>query len=288
MIRRQRNRLFTLGLLILLALGVFVAGLRTGILGPFITGLMYPLTPLAGVINGGAQSLANVGADQQDPAVLQKRNTELEHTVANLQVEIVRLREIEQDYKRLSGLVNYASDHPDQTLVTADVVALDTSSYLRWVIINRGARDGISKGNPVISDLGLVGRVEDVAANAAWVRLEIDPTSTVNARLETSRAEGAISGELQGGLLMDLIPNQAVIQPGDLVLTSGLGGDFPAGIVIGQVTSVHRQPAALFQQADVRPTVDFTHLEIVSVITGFSAVDIGQFQNDIQGATPQP
>lgn len=289
MIKRQRNRLFTVGALILLALGVFVAGLRTGLLRPVVSGLMYPLAPLAGAANAGADAASNLGSDvQDDPAILRKQNSDLEHTVAQLQVEVVRLREIEQDYKRLSALVNYSGDHPDQTLVTADVVALDTSSYLRWIIINRGARDGIQVGNPVISDLGLVGRVEDVAANASWIRLAIDPGSTINARLQDSRAEGTVSGQLQGGLLMDLIPQETAVKPNDLVLTSGLGGDLPSGIVIGQVTSVHRQPAALFQQADVRPTVDFNHLEIVSVITSFTPVDIKQFQNDIQGQGTQP
>lgn len=283
--KTQRNRLFTLGVLILLAIGIFVAGVRSGLIG---SALMWPLGPLAGLFNGGTEAVQGaINAPDQDPATLIKRNSELEHTVAGLQVEIVRLREIEQDYKRLSSIVNYASDHPDQTLITADVVALDSSSYLRWIVINRGARDGIQVGNPVISDLGLVGRVEDVAADAAWVRLAVDPGSTINARLQTSRGEGAISGQLQGGLLMDLISQDITISPGDLVLTSGLGGNFPSGIVIGQVTSVHRQAAALFQQAEVRPTVDFNKLEVVSVITGFTPVDVNQFQNDI-GGTPQP
>lgn len=284
--KTQRNRLFTLGVLMLLALGIFAIGVRSGFIG---SALMWPLGPLAGLFNGGTEAVQNgLNAPDQDPATLIKRNSDLEHTVAGLEVEVVRLREIEQDYKRLSAIVNYASDHPDQTLVTADVVALDTSGYLRWVVINRGARDGIQKGNPVISDLGLVGRVENVVADASWVRLAVDPGSTINARLQTSRAEGAISGQLQGGLLMDLIPQDVTISAGDLVLTSGLGGNFPSGIVIGQVTSVQRQAAALFQQAEVRPTVDFNKLEIVSVITGFTPVDVNQFQNDIQGGTPQP
>lgn len=285
MIKAQRNRLLTLGALILLALFVFLGGIRSGFIGSV---LMWPLGPIAGLFNGGAQGVQNaINAPDQDPATLLKRNDELEHTVASLEVEVVRLREIEQDYKRLSSIVNYASDHPDQTLVTADVVALSTTGYQRWVIINRGARDGIQKGNPVITDLGLVGRVEDVAANESWVRLAVDPGSTINARLQTSRGEGAVSGQLQGGLLMDLIAQDVSIGTGDLVLTSGLGGNFPSGIVIGQVTNVHRQAAALFQQAEVRPTVDFNKLEVVSVITGFTPIDVNQFKNDI-GGTPQP
>jgi rod shape-determining protein MreC len=168
------------------------------------------------------------------------------------------------------------------------VIARDTSSYLRWVVINRGARDGIEVGAPVITDLGLVGRVEQAAANQSWVRLVNDPGSIVNARLQNARAEGSISGKVQGTLEMSLIPNEAVVEPGDLVLTSGLGGAFPANIVIGQVTSVNRQEAALFQSAEVRPTVDFEAMDIVAVITGFTPTDISEFNDLIEGEGTAP
>jgi rod shape-determining protein MreC len=110
------------------------------------------------------------------------------------------------------------------------------------------------------------------------VRLIIDQSSAVNARLQDARAEGTVFGQLQGTLLMDLIPQEALVEPDEMVLTSGLGGKFPAGIVIGQVTSVQRQPAELFQQAQMRPLVDFDHLEIVSVITSFEPIDTTIFE----------
>lgn len=282
--RQQRSRLLTVGLLVIAAIILLTVGSGLGeTLGRV---LIMPFAPLAGLITGGVDNASGLIQPLEDPAELKRRNLDLERTVAGMQVEIVRLREIEQDYKRLSGLADYISQQSGQTFVTADVVAIDTSSYLRWIIINRGARDGIVEGNPVISELGLVGRVEDVAANASWIRLIIDPASAVDARLQNSRAEGTISGQLQGSLLMDLIPQEAVLQPGDLVLTSGLGGTFPPGIVIGQVASVTRQPAALFQQADIRPTVNFADLEIVSVITSFQQIDTSIFQQDIQGNQP--
>jgi len=286
--QRERNRVITVGALILAALGLVIIGTQSGFVRQVSGLLIGPLAPVANLFSQGANTVSSVGQDSESPEALKARNDELEHTVAGQQVEIVRLREIEQDYKRLSGLVNYSQDNPDQTLVTADVVGRDTSGYLRWVIINRGARDGIRAGNPVISDLGLVGQVEDVAADASWVRLAIDPSSAINARLQNSRAEGAMRGQLQGGLLMDLIPQGVVIESGDLALTSGLGGNFPSGIVIGQVISVHKQAAELFQQADVRPTVDFARLEIVSVITSFQPVNTSLFDKDIQGAGQQP
>src|SRR6185295_16134525 len=118
------------------------------------------------------------------------------------------------------GLVNYTSENSDQNVVTGNVISQDTSSYLRWIIINRGARDGIKVGNPVISDLGLVGRVEKVAADLAWVRLANDPGSLINARTQNTHAEGILMGELQGDLRMEKIPQVQVVEEGDLVLTS--------------------------------------------------------------------
>jgi rod shape-determining protein MreC len=274
-LRRPNNRLLTLGILIIVATCLFTAGSRIGVVR---TILMMPISPIAGLLTGGADTAAGLAEEQPDYATLLKREREMERTVAELQVEIVRLREIEQDYYRLSELLDYKSMHNDQVLVTADVVARDTSGYLRWVIINRGVRDGIHAGNPVINEMGLVGYIDDVAANAAWVRLIIDQSSAVNARLQNARAEGTVFGQLQGGLLMDLIPQEIVVELDDMVLTSGLGGKFPTGIVIGQVTSVQRQPAELFQQAQLRPMVDFDHLEVVSVITSFEAIDTSIFK----------
>jgi rod shape-determining protein MreC len=274
--------LLTLGLLLIVAIMLIAGGGRSGFLRPLTSVIMTPLMPVARLLTGGADALTGTSPEAGDYDTLLQHSRELEHVVAELQVEVVRLREIEQDYYRLSELVNYAANHPDQSLVTANVIARDTSSYLRWIIIDRGARDGIQIGNPVISELGLVGRVEDVAYNASWVRLMIDQASAVDARLQNSRAEGIVSGQLQGGLRMEYIPQEELVEVGDLVLTSGLGGSFPANIVIGQVTSVRRQQAALFQEAEVRPMVDFNRLQIVSVITSFQPIDTSVFDDVIQ------
>lgn len=286
--RRESNRLLTFGLLVILALLVFLAGGQSGVLRPIISAVMAPLSPLARLLTGGTESVAGLAEEPEDIETLRAKNRELERTVAELQVEIVRLREIEQDYYRLSDLADYLARHPDQTMVSANVIGRDTSSYLRWIIINRGARDGIQVGQPVINELGLVGRVEDVAANAAWIRLVIDQGSAINARLQDARAEGTVFGQLQGGLRMDFITQEVQIEIGDLVLTSGLGGSFPPDIVIGQVTSVRQQEAALFQQAEVRPTVDFNHLELVAVITAFQPVDLSIFEEVIEQGGGQP
>lgn len=280
--RRDRSTLMVLGGLLLLALLLVVIEQRTGLLRPVTSLILSPFKPAGDAAITGAASLASDTGIERDPAEMQERILDLESTIAELQVEIVSLREIQQDYDRLAQVADYLSENTDQAMVTADVIARDTSSYLRWVIINRGARDGIRVGNPVINELGLVGQVEEIAANAAWVRLAIDPGSAVNAFTQKTRAEGTVIGLLQGGMQMTLIPQESLVEVGDMVLTSGLGGLFPANIVIGQVTSVRKQQAELFQTAEIRSIVAFNELDIVSVITDFTPIDTSIFDDVIE------
>lgn len=276
--KRDNRRVLTFGVLIIAAILLISLG-RSGLLRPVISLVTTPLRPVARLLTEGTSSALELTEERRDVAALEAKVEEYERMLAQLQVEVVRLRELERDYERITGLVDYQAAYSDQNLVTADVIGRDTSSYLRWITLNRGTRDGIRVGNPVVSDLGLVGRVEKAAADMSWVRLVNDPASAVNGRLQTAGAEGTIIGQLQGGLRMEYIPQASLVEPGDMVLTSGLGGTFPANIVIGRVTSVRRQQATFFQAAEVSPTVDFESLRIVSVVTSFTPVDTSVFED---------
>lgn len=277
---KNRQRRLQVFFLLAAAMIAILLATRLGLARPLTTVLIAPLQPIARWLTGSTLIVSESAEGDPNIETLRQRNRELEAAIASLQVEIVRLREIEQDYLRLSGLLDYATSHAEQELVTADVIAYDTSGYLRWIIINRGTRSGIQIGAPVISELGLVGRVEEVTATAAWVRLIIDQGSAVNARLQETRAEGTVIGQLGGNLRMQFIPQGALVEQGALVVTSGLGGNFPAGIVIGQVTSVRQQEAELFQEAEIRPTVDFDRLELASVIISFEPTDMTIFETE--------
>jgi rod shape-determining protein MreC len=123
---------------------------------------------------------------------------------------------------------------------------------------------------PVLTERGLVGRVEEVFATSCRIRLITDPDLAVNVRLNNSRAEGLLVPQLSGELWVDLIDQDASVAPGELVLTSGLGSLFPPEIPIGEVISVRRRAFEIFQQAVIQPSVDFDNIEIVLVITNFN------------------
>jgi len=141
------------------------------------------------------------------------------------------------------------------------------------VYVDVGARDGIAKNMPVMTERGLVGRVTAVGPNSAQVLLLIDPASAVNALIQNSRATGMVRGNIDGTLLMERIPQSEKLNSGDIVLTSGLGGNFPDKLVIGQITEVLQRDQDMFQTARVRPTVDFGKLETMLIITSFKPVD---------------
>ncbi len=270
----RANRAFLFTLLVFVSIGLFLLS-QSGLLSPIEGLVAAPLNALTGVFQRVAVSVSGGVLDLSEIQSLQQRNAELEQALARLQAEVVDLREVSSDYQRLASLVNYAGQLTNQQVLAADVIGYEQTP-LRTITINRGTRDGLRAGMPVITDQGLVGRIIEVQANGSRVLLVSDPTSSISARLQTTRAEGTVQGQVSGNLEMTYIPLGAQIQDGDLVLTSGLGGNLPPDLVVGQVTS-SRAGLDVYQVAQVRSLIDFDALEIVLVITNFQPVDMSAF-----------
>ena len=210
----------------------------------------------------------------RDMASLRQRNTELEAEVSELQTQIIQLQQEVGETQSLRALLDFAQARTENRYRGAAVIGRDPSPFLHYVIINRGSNDGIRRGMPVVTNQGLVGRIDAVIADAARVQLVTDPASTVNIRLQNAEVEASLSGSVTGDVALDLIPQDTNIQPGDLVLTSGLGGGYPPDLIVGQVVNVRTRDFDLFQQATVQPVVDFNRLQIVLIIVNFEPVDI--------------
>ena len=210
----------------------------------------------------------------RDMAALQQRNSELESQVSELQAQVIQLQQQVGQTEILAALVDFERVRPENTYRGAAVIGRDPSPFLHYIIINRGSNDGILRGMPVVTDQGLVGRVDAVIADAARVQLITDPASSVNVRLQNAEVEAALSGSVSGDVSLDLIPQDTNVQNGDLVLTSGLGGGYPPDLIVGQVIDVQKREYDLFQRATIQPVVDFNRLQIVLVIINFKPVDI--------------
>jgi rod shape-determining protein MreC len=269
----SRSRSWRTIILALLAVGLIALALG-GYLAPVIRVVV---TPLVGVQTWLAErytAIVDFVTAPRDVAELTRRNEVLEAEVSRLQAQVIELEQQNQQIDVLSALVDFARARPAYDYVAADVIGRDPSPFLQYVIINRGSDDGLRRGMPVVTAQGLVGRISAVIAGAARVQLITDTSSIVNISLQSTEASAVLQGSLTGELTLTLIPQDVVVETGELLLTSGLGGNFPPNILIGQVTGVRSRSFELFQTASVQPVVDFARLEIVLVIRNFRPVDI--------------
>lgn len=221
----------------------------------------------------------------RDSVTLRSRNAELEAQVSQLQAQVIELQQRVNETEILAALVDFSRSNPESTYKAASVIGRDPSPFLHYIIINRGSNDGIRRGMPVVTNQGLVGRIDAVIADAARVQLITDPASSINVYLQNADTNAVLYGSLTGDVELDLISQNAAVEAGDLILTSGLGGGYPADLIIGQVVTVQSLEFELFQQATVQPAVDFSRLEIVLVITNFRPVDITPLEPAV---TPAP
>ncbi|HDD25435.1 MAG TPA: rod shape-determining protein MreC [Chloroflexi bacterium] len=274
--------------LIVLALVLLIAD-EAGLLAPVKTGFHYVLDPLQRIMAGAKRMIGSPFQPRPDVEELQAEVKELRARVDELTLENIRLREYEAEVQQLRALLNFVSEYPIstplgadvigkeacETFACADVIGAEPNPYLRYITINVGAQQGVQVGMPVVSGgAGLIGRVSEVAPRTAKVQLITDRESAVAALLQSSRATGLVVGQPDGTLRMEYLLQDAVVTEGDIVLTSGLGGMLPKGLVIGQVAQVEQMDYALFQAAVVRPVLDFSRLEQVLVITTFEPLPL--------------
>jgi len=252
--------------LVALAFGGYLTPLSKIALSPLVTAQTW--------ISNRFLAVQTLVTAPRDVTVLNQRNAELEAEVAELQAQIIELQQQLTEYQILSALLDFARAYPEYKYVGASVIGRDPSPFVKYIQINRGSNDGLRRGMPVVTQKGLVGRVSQITASAALVELITDPGTVINVEIEPERIEAVLSGSITSDIHLDFIPQEAKVESGDLVLTSGLGGNFPPNILIGQVTSVRSQEFDLFQSAAIQPVVDFEHLEIVLVITNFQPIDI--------------
>lgn len=264
---------------------------EAGFLTPVEGALHYVLDPLQRLFSGAVAVTGDLFQTVRQVRELRAQVEELQAQVDALMVENVQLRDYKAEVETLQALLNFTDEFPILAYLGADVIGREGSNafpsgdvvgsepnpYLRYVTIDVGAQQGVEPEMPVVSGgPGLVGRVAEIGPRTAKVQLLTDPDSAVAAVLQTSRITGLVVGQPDGTLRMEYIPQETKIDVGDIVLTSGLGGILPKGLVIGQVTEVVQRDYALFQAAVVRPAIDLSRLELVLVITEFEQIPLDE------------
>ena len=267
MIRTRSSALLALTL-VLIATGLLVLNIA-GYLGPVEGLALRPVGAVQGWLAVRVAVLRSLLTAPGDILALRQENDQLQAQLSQLEQEVIALREQAAEAEILSALLGYARSQPDSRYLAANVIGRDVSPFIRSLWIGRGSDAGLTRGMPIVTERGLVGRIAEVFATVARVQLITDPSTEVNVQFQTSRADGALRAQVNGELWVDLIDQAAEVNPGELVLTSGLGGAYPPEVPVGSVLTVRQRDFELFQQAVIQPSVDFEALEIVLVITNF-------------------
>lgn len=195
----------------------------------------------------------------QENSALIEENSKLVNTILNL-------RELEQENIRLRNILQFKENYKMSTVV-ARVIAKDVSSEFRAIRINRGSADGLEPNMAVLNVEGVIGKVFRVTDHTADVVTILDPMSAVDAYILRSRARGIVEGLTDSLCQLKFALRVDDIQPGDILLSSGLGANFPKAIPVGTVIKVTRKSFGVTQKVEVKPSVDFSKLEEVIVVT---------------------
>jgi rod shape-determining protein MreC len=201
---------------------------------------------------------------------------------------ILNLRELEQENIRLRDLLQFKETYHVDT-VLARIIAKDVSTEFRTLRINRGSSSGIQANMAVINSEGVVGRILRVSEDTADVVSLLDPLSAIDSYILRSRVRGIVEGLTDTLCQLKFALRVDDIQPGDILLSSGLGGNFPKGVPVGTVIKVTRKSYGITQKVEVKPSVDFSRIEEVLVVTrADSAPQHTQLIDKTQGTPPKP
>lgn len=262
----RKNRTILLGLLLLLvALLWYSVGLRQQKETSFADSLVLRITsPVQSVLTDAIQRAADLWTHYLYLVDTAEDNRRLLQQNSTLRTELNQLQEISLENERLRVLLDFKESQAG-AMLPAQVIAEDASSWFRTVVIDKGFADGVLEGMPVVVAEGVVGRVIRNGPRESRVLLITDAASAVAALIQDNRARGICRGQGQS-LKFDFVLRKEEVNVGDAVITSGMGGIFPKGLLVGYVKSINRQDLGLFQGIEVTPAVDFPRLEEVLVL----------------------
>ncbi|HYD49798.1 MAG TPA: rod shape-determining protein MreC [Terriglobales bacterium] len=262
--RRNRVLVASAGLLLLSLL--LSVGARGGRRDPVAGVVLELMRPLQLAVTGAVDAATGLWRSYIALVGVTRENELLRRRIRELEQQLVHGAEMQLAEQRLDQLLRFRSTFAGDS-IAAQIIGRDPLPWSRTVTINKGANDGIGKNAAVLSNQGVVGQTIANSSNAARVLLITDHNSGVDAIIQRSRAHGIVKGALDGGCVMKYLDREASVETGDLVVTSGLDGIFPKGIVIGEVTEVNPGTRGLLKEAEIRPSAPLAQLEEVLIVT---------------------
>lgn len=226
------------------------------------------VAPMVGAVRGAIRPVTDVLLNAGQIDALAQENAALRQEIARAETDLAALREGRIAVEQAAALVESVGANAGRT-VTATVILRDPAPGRQRLVLNRGSDDGVRLGQPVLgAGATLLGIVTEVDASRSRVRLITDRDSAVATILQSSRTPASLVGS-GGGLRLDFVPLGASVAPGDVVLTSALGGLLPPGLLVGRVAEVSAASQDLFQRVTVDPLANLDRAEQVLVMVGF-------------------
>ncbi len=266
-------KFFALGIFLIASLSYYSFHLRhkdtPSTLERHLLTLVYPLQKSVILTTDGVAAIwANLfGSSDAETERLRSEN-------AQLKEQLVDHKELQQENERLRKLISFSAQR-DEKMITAQVIGVDATSWFRSITIDRGSSDLIREGMAVVSAYGVVGRVVTCTPHSSRILLLVDASSKLSTLIERTRARAICRGD-GDSINLDYLPLTDDVQVGDLLVTSGLGGGFPKGLIVGTVSRVDKRGYDMFQTVKVEPAVDFEHLEEVLVIASTPSLPAGK------------
>ncbi|HEY6007303.1 MAG TPA: rod shape-determining protein MreC [Geobacteraceae bacterium] len=232
---------------------------------PFERAIMNLVGPAGRGAARGSGFLARIWSDYLDLVDVRRENRQLRQTVKTVNSRLIESQEALVVNERLKRLLDLKTALRLPSLA-ATVIGEDGSPWFKTIVIDRGERDGLREGLPVVAVDGVVGQLVKVSAASSRVLLVTDTASSVAAVVQRSRARGVLKGKGEGRCSLEFAERDDDVKVGDLVISSGMGGVFPKGLPLGEVTMVKKGDYGIFQTVEVRPTVAVGRLEEVLVL----------------------
>lgn len=254
-----------------LFLVIFLAA--RGHLNPIFTNatVISALAPFQRAISWAGEKVDGAATTVWEIATVYYQNNELKEEVFALRQQNLQAAEFMAENIRLREMLKYKQVAVQYDLLPAKVIGRESSTWTSVISVNRGSSDGITPNMPVVTEKGLVGVVTEVTPNAARVQLILDPRSSVGALVQRpeSRVAGIVQGNPSDAVLPQMIniPRNSDIVEGDTIVTSGFGGVYPKGLMVGSVAMLRNDSGGLLEIAYIYTAVDFQKLEDVMIIT---------------------
>jgi rod shape-determining protein MreC len=232
--------------------------------------MMRPFVYLISTLQKGlmviTQGAGGIWSDYVALVGVREENRKLREELYQLQNENIQRHEATAALERIEAFLEFKEQNP-YPMIAARVIGRDPTNWYRTMMIDKGDKDGVRMDMGVIVPGGVVGRVMKTAPGFSQIQLMTDRNSAIAGLVQRTRDEGIIEGMEKGLARIKYLPALSESQEGDLIITSGLAGSFPKGLLVGRIQKMKSQERALFQEAEVAPMVDFSRLEEVLVIT---------------------